>query len=810
MKAIVTLIFMAALVSPGFMLTQVEFDAVRAAAVERRYEDAVAALENVEKNEPELFRTLDLDHLLGRLHEKRGDLGSALARYSSVASRGSELRAYSLYRSAVVARAMGNLFAERVFLRELAVTEPKSLVAEASRVRMARSSFESADHRRAASLFEALSPASSSKGAVSPDRDPVHRENLLYAARARVGLGDTDSARSMLADLVGSWPRPEQPDDAIIAAVRELDRIDVGAGGSERKTAALSADEHFRRAAVYMFDRDLPTARSHYTAIVTEHPTDPLVPEALFQIGRCLAQESDFPAAIRSYERLQEQHPDHPAARRALLHGASAYSRVGKHRESVRRYQEYIARFPSEPDVDRAYLNIIDVLRDAGEETEALKWTTTISEKYPGKVTEAQAAFAAARIHIARNNWDDALTAIARLLEISDLGGARVPGGTTKEEVLFLRAFILEQKRSFVEAVEAYLAIPDGRNEYYGWRATERLQGLANNDEARTALKEKLDVLLAPPLESGSHEADRQRIQAALRLTVDQAERSRLLESLKRIYSHLPSYKRLPSFKLLISNSDVADNIRKGGGVARPGDSRADKLIFLGLFDEAAPELEARNAARPKLQDDLGYTLAVVNTRGGRAQRGIEFAESAWRSLPADYQAELIPADQMSLLYPVIRHDDLDRYSRTRGVDPRFLLSLARQESRFDPAARSDAAARGLMQFTTPTARLTASDLGMAGLEPGQLYDPSTAILFASEYAADLFKLFPNQPQAVAASYNGGEDNMGRWLKRSKSEMADRYVPEIAYAQSKDYVYKVMSSYRIYLIRYDQELRPLQ
>jgi soluble lytic murein transglycosylase len=67
--------------------------------------------------------------------------------------------------------------------------------------------------------------------------------------------------------------------------------------------------------------------------------------------------------------------------------------------------------------------------------------------------------------------------------------------------------------------------------------------------------------------------------------------------------------------------------------------------------------------------------------------------------------------------------------------------------------------------------------------------------------------MFPNQPQAVAASYNGGEHNMQRWLARSKSDQPDRYVPEILFSQSKDYVYRVMANYRVYQMIYDEKLK---
>ena len=112
------------------------------------------------------------------------------------------------------------------------------------------------------------------------------------------------------------------------------------------------------------------------------------------------------------------------------------------------------------------------------------------------------------------------------------------------------------------------------------------------------------------------------------------------------------------------------------------------------------------------------------------------------------------------------------------------------------------------MQFISTTSAKIAGELGRADFEQDELYNPSTAILFGSQYTSNLFRLFPKQPQAVAASYNGGEDNMKRWIKRSKSDLADRYVMEIAFAQSKDYVYKVMANYRIYQTFYDEKLNP--
>jgi hypothetical protein len=44
-------------------------------------------------------------------------------------------------------------------------------------------------------------------------------------------------------------------------------------------------------------------------------------------------------------------------------------------------------------------------------------------------------------------------------------------------------------------------------------------------------------------------------------------------------------------------------------------------------------------------------------------------------------------------------------------------------------------------------------------------------------------------------------------MTRAKSDDPDRYVPEIIFAQSKDYAYKVMANYRVYRIFYDESLK---
>jgi len=60
--------------------------------------------------------------------------------------------------------------------------------------------------------------------------------------------------------------------------------------------------------------------------------------------------------------------------------------------------------------------------------------------------------------------------------------------------------------------------------------------------------------------------------------------------------------------------------------------------------------------------------------------------------------------------------------------------------------------------------------------------------------------------EAVAASYNGGEDNVARWVKRAKHNDAGVFTSEVGFDETKNYVQKVLNNYRVYQQLYNQDL----
>src|SRR2546427_46822 len=102
------------------------------------------------------------------------------------------------------------------------------------------------------------------------------------------------------------------------------------------------------------------------------------------------------------------------------------------------------------------------------------------------------------------------------------------------------------------------------------------------------------------------------------------------------------------------------------GAARAPGDAShqtiADDLLFLGLYDEGAPELLQTPAAKSD------YAVALPCARGDCASRTVKFSEPLLRSLPEDYRPELLPREVAEIFYPFPYRDSLARHATTRGV----------------------------------------------------------------------------------------------------------------------------------------------
>ncbi len=242
-----------------------------------------------------------------------------------------------------------------------------------------------------------------------------------------------------------------------------------------------------------------------------------------------------------------------------------------------------------------------------------------------------------------------------------------------------------------------------------------------------------------------------------------------------------------------ISAAEIMLNLRGFGGSM----TSADEVKYLKAF---ATEKAGRKSEAIAMYSSIADT--PTSYYGGLAT---EKLKQLGLTALANNRASSIPNGYASS-YPIIYRAEVLRYAKPRDIDPRFVLAIMKQESSFRANAKSPSAARGLLQLVFDTALKYNAKAGFPNMKPDDLYQPSVNIAIGSVYIAELKNEFGGLYEAIAASYNGGEDNAARWLERSKPKEAGIFASEVGFAESKNYVFKVMNNYRVYRELYTEDL----
>ena len=771
---------------------QAKANEIRAAMDARDFQRAEALVRQLRTEDATGFTANNYEYLLARLLERRGARSEAAALYQGLAGRSTILTQYALWHLALIARESSDLALERQYITRLLVSYPSSALASTARERLIDSHFDSRDYRATIALLKPIASPAGVKG-----RSAMARLGEAYAK-----TGEVEPARAMFGQLVNG-----SRDDYALAAALGLDGLDRDARIKPNEFDAM------RRARIYLFNRHWQEARSHLLDVVDRFPESANRSEALYQAGFTFFREYNHDDAIKWFARAHSEFPEKKEGEQGYYYVGSSLQQSRRYEEAARRYQDFITAYPESELLEGAYRNVVDCLRYAGKFDEAIEWSRRIVQNYANRPLATVGLYNEAKIQLTKGNYEAALQLLTRVSALPVT--AKVISAPIRGEAAFLRVFTLEKMGRIGEAARAYLAIPDERDNYFGHRATERLQAILDTEEGRRVIEpmsRAYRTQARSALDAGRYSEAKDAANQALRLTEDAAARTELLGILRKCYVHLPPYEAAWRYRLVPVGREALKAAQSNGSEASR-QTLASELLFLGLYDEGVTELA--NAGLGSTQStgrssggDSAYSMAVYSNRGDQAYRAIAFGESAAKAIPQDFRIELMPRDFAELIYPAPYRDAFDRYSPAAKVDPRLVLSLARQESRFNPSVKSAASARGLLQFIPETAQTLADEEGMKGFELDDVYLPEVAVRLAVRYVADLLKLFPENPHAVLAAYNTGEKNVERWIARARSSDVDRLVSEIAIPETKDYVAKVMNSYRAYTILYTQDLKP--
>lgn len=188
-----------------------------------------------------------------------------------------------------------------------------------------------------------------------------------------------------------------------------------------------------------------------------------------------------------------------------------------------------------------------------------------------------------------------------------------------------------------------------------------------------------------------------------------------------------------------------------------------------------------------------------------RAGRSVRFlGHSFTRGRLVDFRAHW-PAGRWQLpwqvAYPRPWADVVTTESKAAGIPAPLTWSIMREESAFNPDAKSGANAIGLMQLLVGTARLVAKGTQVV-VDEDSLHRPEVSIALGARLLASTRASFPGNPSLAIAAYNSGSAPVRRWLGERGGDDFDEFVERIPYDETRNYLKRVLTSEAAYAYLY--------
>ncbi|EKT53615.1 murein transglycosylase [Providencia sneebia] len=151
--------------------------------------------------------------------------------------------------------------------------------------------------------------------------------------------------------------------------------------------------------------------------------------------------------------------------------------------------------------------------------------------------------------------------------------------------------------------------------------------------------------------------------------------------------------------------------------------------------------------------------------------------------------------DHLEERFPLAWEKEFNQYTQDKMINKSYAMAIARQESAWNPQARSPVGATGLMQLMPATAKHTAQKQGISHyVNVSQLTNPIKNIEIGTAYLDDVYQQFSRNRILSSAAYNAGPSRVNRWLGNSGGRLdAVAFVESIPFSETRGYVKNVLS-----------------
>lgn len=485
--------------------------------------------------------------------------------------------------------------------------------------------------------------------------------------------------------------------------------------------------------------------------------------EDYFQRGQTWYDLARFEAAIRDLQKFLAGRPHRPNYEQGLFRLGMAHVRLKQYPQAAHVFRRLLEN-PSEYTGKAAvWLAKVYLRRDQGRRL--LKFRDSVP---PGLSVDEQA-----RIQWLSGVWAEGERAIQQAVRAYEEAYRTADRSKIKRDALWRLGWLHYQQGGWEDAVEAFDSLAEtgpghhwqNRAHYWKARALERMDRV---DEAQTVYGQ---VAVEWPM-----------------TYYGQLSGSRLRDPLPE--GRQPRENRTNP----VMNGPASSAFR-----INPHFRKATELSKLGLHQEALEELLVVKRQYHDQPQTL-YALARHMLELGDFEAPIVIAKRYFRE-PLERRRISFDSPLWRMAYPTGYMPQIRRYAASH-VDPFLVAGIIREESLYNPKALSSVGAMGLMQLMPETANRIARRLGLVPVDREDLLQGEVNVRLGTAYVGQLLREYQGNLIRAVAAYNAGPAAVKRWIAKFGGRDSDEFVELISYRETRRYVKRVLTSYRIYQTLY--------
>jgi len=505
---------------------------------------------------------------------------------------------------------------------------------------------------------------------------------------------------------------------------------------AQKRQLRITRHQRLTHGMVLYNARIYTNARKHFR-IVAAGNGDALTGEAVYYTGRSYYRQRKYDSAIKEYRKIIISYPSSGYLTRALFQTALCYKRKGQISRANQRLEYFVDKYSWSALADDALYEIASYQESQKQYAEAIKTFKRLASKYSKSRLADDALWHAGWGHRKVRQYLDSIADFQILIN-------RFPQSRFASAAQYWIGKNYESLKMWKKASDIYYKIVRESHWYYGNKSKERIQWLVQNH----------------------------RVSGEFVLTE-------------------AGFRNHPRAKVTVDDTLWRD-------IGRLNSSRTQELMYLRAFDDAIVELKTLLRTNQFAPKNIYYNMITCYQKIGEFYNAYQYAWKLSQLPELKSENDSLPLEIYKMLYPFHFQDAIYKYSKRYNIDPFFVASMIREESKYNRTIISHAGARGLMQIMPATGKYLARQMNIRRFNTSMLFIPDVNIQIGTRYMRDLMKQFDNNHAFVAGAYNGGPGRMTRWMKELDGSDLDEFIEDIPIDETRWHIKKVLDSYYIY------------